>query len=133
MAPALLGTRPRMARVRTDLPCPEAPTKPRISPRYTSRSSPFRMVFSPKPTSTPRTLMITSGFWSGMGWRLSSIASVPDGREEHGEKAIEHDDHEDGLHHGGGDVAAQGLGGSGDRKAFQRCDDADDERHEGCL
>ena len=30
---ARVGTSPRMARVRTDLPCPEPPTKPSTSPR----------------------------------------------------------------------------------------------------
>ena len=38
--PATFGTRPMMVRVSTDLPAPEGPTKPRISPRLTSRSSP---------------------------------------------------------------------------------------------
>ena len=38
MLPLILGTRPMMVRVSTDLPAPEGPTKPRISPRFTSRS-----------------------------------------------------------------------------------------------
>ena len=33
MVPARLGSRPMMVRISTDLPAPEPPTKPRISPR----------------------------------------------------------------------------------------------------
>ena len=40
MRPLIFGTRPMMVRVSTDLPAPEGPTKPRISPRLTSRLSP---------------------------------------------------------------------------------------------
>ena len=40
IVPARFGCRPRIVRVSTDLPAPEAPTKPSTSPRRTSRSSP---------------------------------------------------------------------------------------------
>ncbi len=49
-----------MVRVSTDLPCPEGPTKPRISPRRMSRSSPFITARSPKVTTRSRTRMIAS-------------------------------------------------------------------------
>src|SRR4051795_492922 len=130
MVPARFGTRPRIVRVRTDLPCPDAPTKPRISPLYTSRSRPFMMVRSPKPTSRPRTLMTTSRSRSRSGCDRVSSISVPNGRKKHGEEAVEHDDHKDRLHDRGCDMPAEGLRRPLDGEAFDGRDDADHQRHE---
>ena len=44
-----------MVRSSTDLPAPDAPTKPRISPRLTSRTSLSSTILSPKATVTSRT------------------------------------------------------------------------------
>ncbi len=61
MLPARLGTRPRIVRVRTDLPMPEPPTKPSTSPCTTSRSRSCMMILSPKPTVSPRTAIASGG------------------------------------------------------------------------
>ena len=45
-----------------------------------------------------------------------------DGGEEHREQAVEDDDHEDGLHHRGGDVAAERLGRAFHRETFDASD-----------
>ena len=60
MRPLTLGTRPMMVRVSTDLPAPEGPTKPRISPRLTSRLSPSRILVAPNCTVMSRTRMMAS-------------------------------------------------------------------------
>jgi len=54
IVPARFFTRPSMARNSTDLPAPDAPTKPRISPRLMSRSRWSRITLSPKATVTSR-------------------------------------------------------------------------------
>ena len=46
--------RPRTVRSSTDLPAPDAPTKPRISPRLTSRTSLSSTTLSPKATVMSR-------------------------------------------------------------------------------
>jgi hypothetical protein len=50
MLPERFGIKPMMVRISTDLPAPDGPTKPRISPFRTSRSSFSRISRSPKPT-----------------------------------------------------------------------------------
>ena len=60
IAPVRRGTRPMMVRISTDLPAPEAPTNPRISPRNTSTHSPSSTTASPKPTTRSRTLITAS-------------------------------------------------------------------------
>ena len=58
--PACGCTRPRIERISTDLPVPDAPTMARISPRRTSTSRFSSTVVPPKPTVRPRTWMIGS-------------------------------------------------------------------------
>ena len=58
---------PMIERISTDLPVPEPPTTPRISPRRTSRSRSSWMTCSPKLLVRPRTSMTVS--------RLSVISS----------------------------------------------------------
>ena len=53
--------RPMIERISTDLPVPEPPTTPMISPRRTSRSSPSWTTCSPKAFLRPRTAMIGGG------------------------------------------------------------------------
>ncbi len=60
MRPATFGTRPMMVRVSTDLPAPDGPTKPRISPRLTSRLSPSSTRVVPNCTVMSRTRMMAS-------------------------------------------------------------------------
>src|SRR5579863_5445767 len=116
MHPRCLAMRPRMVRVKTDLPMPEPPTKPITSPLKTSRLSPFKTILSPNPTSRSRTLIATSrpeavGRIDGdlepaMGAELS-IRSKPDRAEEDGKKSIDHDDHEDRFDHRSGDLPSK--------------------------
>ena len=63
--PARVGIRPMMVRSRTDLPPPDAPTRPRISPRRTSSERPSSTTRSPKPTTRSRT-EIAALCWSGV-------------------------------------------------------------------
>lgn len=55
MLPASGSRRPRMLRINTDLPVPEPPTTPRISPRRTSRSRSSCTVWRPNRLVSPRT------------------------------------------------------------------------------
>ena len=57
MVPWRFGIRPRMVRSSTDLPPPEAPTTPRISPRRTSSDRWSMTIWSPNPTTRSRTRM----------------------------------------------------------------------------
>ncbi len=66
MRPETLGTRPMMVRVSTDLPAPDGPTKPRISPRLTSRLSPSSTRVAPNCTVMSRTRMIASAISGAM-------------------------------------------------------------------
>jgi hypothetical protein len=61
MRPAAGRLSPAMVRSSTDLPVPEPPTTPRISPRRTSRSSPSCTTCGPKRFTRPRTSMTCSG------------------------------------------------------------------------
>ena len=65
MVPCRLGSRPMMVRSSTDLPPPEAPTRPRISPRRTS---------SDRWSSTTRRRTRPRGRARGSPW--SSAASI---------------------------------------------------------
>ena len=53
--PACGRRRPRMARISTDLPEPEPPTTPTISPLFTVRSTPSWTTCEPKAFTSPRT------------------------------------------------------------------------------
>ena len=55
IVPWRFGSRPMMVRSSTDLPLPEPPTKPRISPRRTSSARWSSTTWSPKPTTRSRT------------------------------------------------------------------------------
>ena len=68
ISPAAGSCSPMIERISTDLPVPEPPTTPRISPRQTSRSRFSWMTASPKRLVRPRTEM--------MGWD-SLIATQP--------------------------------------------------------
>jgi len=58
--PWRLGKSPMTVRKRTDLPLPEAPTTPRISPPLTSSVRWSSTIWSPKPTTRSRTLITGS-------------------------------------------------------------------------
>ena len=58
ISPSAGVCRPMIERISTDLPVPEPPTTPRISPRQTSRSRSSWMTCSPKRLASPRTVMI---------------------------------------------------------------------------
>src|SRR5262245_58907228 len=87
--PSRRGKSPMMVRNSTDLPAPEAPTTPRISPARRSRERWSSTIWSPKPTTRSRTLM-TGPF---------AILLHPDRGEEDREQAVEHDHEEDRLDH----------------------------------
>src|SRR5579871_2340444 len=126
MRPPRFGINPMMVRVSTDLPAPDAPTKPRISPRRTSRFNPFSTRRSPNPTVRLETRMIGS-----FGVAIIQISgSNPDRGEEDGEHAIEHDDEEDRINHRGGGVLAERLGAAFHREPFDAGHHADQQRHE---
>src|SRR5665213_3026374 len=97
MRPATFGTRPMMVRVSTDLPAPEGPTRPRISPRLTSRLSPPSTRVEPNCTVMSRTRMMASVVSPARS--LAGVMSHPDRGEEDREHAVHHDDEEDALHH----------------------------------
>src|SRR5690606_21347743 len=139
MVPDCLRVRPRIARSNTDFPDPEAPTKPRISPRRTSRSRCSSTVFSPKATVMSRAESRTSGRRAAASSILpvsvakGSLILEIDRRIEHRKQAIYHDDDEDRLYDRGRDPASERFGAAADLHAFRRGNDADDERHEGRL
>ncbi len=58
--PAFGRRRPTMLRRSTDLPVPDPPTTPRISPRRMSRSRPSCTVWLPKRLTSPRTWISAS-------------------------------------------------------------------------
>ena len=60
IVPWRFGKRPMMVRNSTDLPAPEAPTTPRISPPLTSSDRWSSTIWSPKPTTRSRTLITGS-------------------------------------------------------------------------
>src|ERR1700744_4090030 len=97
MLPVTFGTRPMMVRVSTDLPAPDGPTNPKISPRLTSRSRPSSTRVEPNCTVMPRTRMMAS--LVAPAWSLTGVMSHPDRGEEDREHAIHHDDEENSFHH----------------------------------
>src|SRR5690349_10548647 len=127
MRPATFGTRPIMVRVSTDLPAPDGPTKPRISPRLTSRSSRSSTRVTPNCTVMSRTRMMASPVSAARS--LTGVMSHPDRREEDRKHAIHHDDEENSLHHRRGGVLAERFRAALDRQPLDAGDDADDGGH----
>src|SRR4029079_1723967 len=130
MRPAIFGTSPMMVRVSTDLPAPEGPTKPRISPRLTSRLRPSSTRVAPNCTVMSRTRMM--GFWIPfwMVFGMSCAISHSDRCEEDGEHAVHDDDEEDSLHHRGRGVLPKRFRAALHGKAFDTGDDADHGGHD---
>src|SRR5689334_23457456 len=120
--PCFFGNKPRMVRVSTDLPAPEAPTNPRISPRYTSSVTPLRIRWPLRSTIRSRT-SITGVF------EFVAI-SHSDGGEEHGKNAVEDNDEKDRLDHRIGRLLAERFGAALNLQPLHARDNADDERHE---
>ena len=60
MVPLVCRLRPMMVRSSTDLPVPDPPTRPTISPRNTSKSRLSWMMLSPNCVRTPRSFSTTS-------------------------------------------------------------------------
>src|SRR3954447_4143095 len=121
MRPAVLGTRPMIVRVSTDLPAPDGPTKPSISPRLTSRLSPSSTLVDPNCTAMSRTRM--------MALVASGAISHSDRGEEDREHAVHHDHEENSFHHRGGGVLPQGFGAALHRKSLHAGDDPDHRGH----
>src|SRR3990170_7249953 len=134
IVPDCLCTRPRMVRRRTDLPAPEAPTKPRISPRRIWSDKLSRMTLSAKETvmsCAESTISSSSALCVVVvGFVPSSAMSELDRCVEHGEKPVEDDHHEDRLHHRSSHVLPERFGAAADLHAFDRGDRADDHGHE---
>src|SRR4029079_8442397 len=122
MRPCCFGKSPTIVRVSTDLPAPEAPTKPRISPREPSRVTPLRMRCPFRSTTRSRTSMIGALPFPAM--------SHSDRREAHGKNAVEHDDQEDRLHNRIGCLLAERFRAALHLQAFNAGNNADNERHE---
>src|SRR6202012_562439 len=123
--PEIFGTRPMMVRGSTDLPAPEGPTKPRISPRLTSRLSPSSTRVDPNCTVISRTRMMASEI-SGEASTARSLAGVmshPDRGEEDRKHAIHHDDEEDPLHHRRRGVRSERFRAALDREPLDAGDD----------
>src|SRR5262249_40390127 len=123
IVPDRLGTRPMMVRISTDLPAPDPPTKPRISPRNTSSDRWSSTVAPLNPTTRSRTRMTAS-------LPACAIALFTDRREEHGEEAVHHDHQEHRLHHRGGGVQAERLGAALHPQPLGAGDEPDHQRHE---
>src|SRR5436309_3884049 len=121
MVPDVLGTSPMMVRVSTDFPAPDGPTKPRISPRLTSRSSPSRTLVDPNCTAMSRTRM--------MAFCTSAAMSHSDRGEKDREHAIHHDDKENSFHHRGGRVLPKRFGAALHRKPLDTGYNADHRSH----
>src|ERR1700676_2517221 len=122
MRPETFGTSPIMVRVNTDLPAPDGPTKPRISPRLTSRSRPSRTLVEPNCTEISRTRMIA--------FCTSPAISHSDRGEEDRKHAIHHDDKENSLHDRGRGVLAERFRAALHREPLDAGDDADHRRHD---
>src|ERR1700740_2744225 len=127
MRPETLGTRPMMVRVSTDLPAPDGPTKPKISPRLTSRLSPSRIRVDPNCTVMSRTRMMASSISRARS--LTGVMSHPDRSEEDREHAVHHDDEEDALHHRRRGVLTERFRAALDREPLDAGDDADHGGH----
>src|SRR5262249_4442849 len=125
MRPPPLRTRPIIVRVRTDLPAPDGPTKPKISPRLTSRLSPSSTRVEPNCTVMSRTLMIASEFCCAI--------LHPDRREEDRKNAVHDNDEEDAFHDRRGCVLAKRFGATLHGKTLDTSDDPDHSGHDGRL
>ena len=66
ISPLCRGMRPMIVRIKTDLPPPEAPTRPRISPLRTSSDRWSITTCRPKPTTSSLTRIANCGFTSSM-------------------------------------------------------------------
>ena len=94
------GMRPMMVRSSTDLPLPEPPTRPRISPRRTSSDRWSSTMWSPKPTTRSRTRITMVVVRRHHG-------HIPIEAKKMAKNAVEHDHQEDRLHHRGRGLAAR--------------------------
>src|SRR6202041_430734 len=121
MLPLVLGTSPMMVRVSTDLPAPDGPTKPRISPRWTSRSRPSSTLVDPNCTEISRTRMMASA--------ISGAMSHSDRGEKDRKYAVHDDDEENPLHHRRGGVLSKRFGTALHREPLDAGNDADHRRH----
>src|ERR1700688_4182544 len=122
MLPEIFGTSPMMVRVSTDLPAPDGPTKPRISPRLTSRLSPSSTRVDPNCTVMSRTRMMAS--------EISGAMSHPDRGEEDRKHAVHHYDEENSLHHRGRRVLTERFSAALDRKPLDAGHDPDHGGHD---
>ena len=123
IVPACGRTRPRMERSSTDLPVPDAPTMARISPRRTSTSRFSSTVGAAE--ADGQAAHADDRLAGAVRRHQKSIARVEDG-----EDAVDHDHHEDRLHHRRGGVRAERFGAAAHRHAFRAGDQRDDQRHE---
>src|SRR4051812_13367042 len=105
-------------RIRTDLPVPEPPTTPSISPRLTARSRSSCTTCSPKLFFSPVTSMMGCS---------SAISGPADLGEEDREECIEDDDEEDALDDRGGGPEADLLGIALDLKTLEAARHGDDQ------
>ena len=97
------GSRPMIVRISTDLPAPEPPTKPRISPRKTSsvtRSSTVARAEADDEVAHADHRLVAA----------FRHPHIPIARKEHGEEAVEHDDEEDRFDHRAVVLQAERLG-----------------------
>src|SRR5665213_25282 len=120
IVPDSWGMSPMIVRSSTDLPRPDPPTTPRISPGRTSSDRWSSTIRSSNPTTRSRTSI------TGL---CSAMASHSDRGEEDGEHTVEHDHQEDRLDHRGGRLQAERFGAALDPQAFGAGDHADDQCH----
>ena len=105
------ATSPMMVRISTDLPAPEPPTKPRISPRKTSSVD----------VVEHRRAAETDDEVAHADHRcVAAHRSHPDAGEEHGEQAVEHDDEKDRFDHRGGGLEPERGGAAFHFEALRR-------------
>ena len=113
-----------MVRVSTDLPAPEGPTKPRISPRFTSRLSPSRIARLAElhgDVANPD---------DGVGGRLQRHAHIPIAAKKIANTPSMTMTKKMRLHDGRRGVLAERLGRALHREALDAGDDADHSRHD---
>src|ERR1700693_1651060 len=123
MLPWRFGIRPMIVRKRTDLPPPDAPTRPRISPRRTSSERWSSTIRSPKPTTRSRTRIAIPSASAFMALHSNR-------REKYGEYAVENDHEEDRLHYRRRRLHAERFGATLHAQALAAGHDADHQRHE---
>ncbi len=135
-----------MVRSSTDLPVPDPPTRPTISPRNTSKSRLSWITLSPNCVRTPRRLQddiapvavidelpaLRQKLSAGGDLRLlpspcfghHTLAEQEDDREHR----IEHDHAEDRFDHRLGRELPDALGAAADLQALEAADDGDQRR-----